>query len=167
MTVSPIILSIVAPVSGYLSDKIGSEKISALGLSIMSLGLFSLILFKENTQLFVVALIIGLVSLGNAMFQSPNNSLIMSTVDKSKLGIAGSINGLIRNLGITIGIGLSTSILYSIMSNKIGYKVSGYVEGRADVFIYAMRFVFISIATISLIGAILSLLRVLRKKDIS
>lgn len=167
MTVSPIILSIVAPVSGYLSDKIGSEKISALGLSIMSLGLFSLILFKENTQLFVVALIIGLVSLGNAMFQSPNNSLIMSTVDKSKLGIAGSINGLIRNLGITIGIGLSTSILYSIMSNKIGYKVSGYVEGRADVFIYAMRFVFISITIICLIGAVLSLLRVLRKKDIS
>ena len=91
----------------------------------------------------------------------------MSTVNKSKLGIAGSINGLIRNLGITIGIGLSTSILYSIMSNKIGYKVSGYVEGRADVFIYAMRFVFISITIICLIGAVLSLLRVLRKKDIS
>lgn len=165
MTVSPIVLAIVAPVSGYLSDKLGSEKISALGLSIMTLGLFSLSIFTESTPLFLVAILIGSVSLGSGMFQSPNNSLIMSTVDKSKLGIAGSINGLIRNLGITTGIALSTSLLYSMMSNKMGYKVSGYVEGRADIFIYAMRFVFISIGAICLIGAVLTLLRVLRKKD--
>ncbi|MGG7213131.1 MFS transporter [Clostridium nigeriense] len=167
MTVSPIVLFIVAPVSGHLSDKVGSEKISALGLSIMTLAFFSLAIFKENTPLFLVGLLIGLVSLGSGMFQSPNNSLIMSTVDKSKLGIAGSINGLIRNLGITVGIAFSTSLLYTMMSSKIGYKVSGFVEGRADVFIYAMRFVFIGIAIISLIGAILTLLRVLRKEDVA
>ena len=165
MTVSPIVLAIVAPLSGYLSDKIGSEKISALGLSIMTLGLFSLAIFKENTPLVLVAILIGSVSLGSGMFQSPNNSLIMSTVDKSKLGIAGSINGLIRNLGITTGIALSTSILYSIMSGKAGYKVSGYIEGRADIFIFAMRFVFIGIAAICLVGAILTLLRIIRKQD--
>ncbi|MGG7142656.1 MFS transporter [Clostridium nigeriense] len=166
MTVSPIVLFIVAPISGHLSDKVGSEKISALGLSIMTLAFFSLAIFKEDTPLFLVGLLIGLVSLGSGMFQSPNNSLIMSTVDKSKLGIAGSINGLIRNLGITVGIAFSTSLLYTMMSSKIGYKVSGFVEGRADVFIYAMRFVFIGIAIISLIGAILTLLRVLRKEDV-
>lgn len=164
MTVSPIVLAIVAPVSGYLSDKLGSEKISAIGLSIMTLGLFSLSIFKESTSLFLVAILIGSVSLGSGMFQSPNNSLIMSTVDKSKLGIAGSINGLIRNLGITTGIAFSTSLLYSIMSSKMGYRVSGYVEGRADVFIYAMRFVFIGIGVTCLIGAVLTLLRVLRRK---
>ena len=167
MTVSPIVLFVVAPISGYLSDKIGSEKISALGLSIMTLAFFSLVIFKENTPLVLVAILIGAVSLGSGMFQSPNNSLIMSTVDKSKLGIAGSINGLIRNLGITVGIALSTSLLYTMMSSKIGYKVSGYVEGRADIFIYGMRFVFIGIAIISLIGAILTLLRLLRKEDVA
>lgn len=164
MTVSPIILAIVAPISGHLSDKLGSEKISAVGLSIMTLGLFSLSIFKESTSLFLVGILIGSVSLGSGMFQSPNNSLIMSTVDKSKLGIAGSINGLIRNLGITVGIAFSTSLLYSMMSSKMGYKVAGYVEGRSDVFIYAMRFVFIGIGAICLIGAVLTLLRVLRRK---
>lgn len=164
MTVSPIVLAVVAPVSGYLSDKIGSEKISALGLSIMTLGIFSLIFFKESTPLLIVGGLIGSVSLGSGIFQSPNNSLIMSTVDKSKLGVAGSINGLIRNLGMTTGIALSTSLLYSLMSSKIGYKVSGYVEGRADIFIYAMRFVFVGIGSVCLIGAILTILRLIRKK---
>lgn len=164
MTVSPIVLAGVAPVSGYLSDKIGSEKISALGLSIMTLGIFSLIFFKESTPLLIVGGLIGSVSLGSGIFQSPNNSLIMSTVDKGKLGVAGSINGLIRNLGMTTGIALSTSLLYSLMSSKIGYKVSGYVEGRADIFIYAMRFVFVGIGSVCLIGAILTILRLIRKK---
>ena len=164
MTVSPIVLAVVAPVSGYLSDKIGSEKISALGLSIMTLGIFSLMLFKESTPLVIVGILIGSVSLGSGIFQSPNNSLIMSTVDKSKLGVAGSINGLIRNLGMTTGIALSTSLLYSLMSGKIGYKVSGYIEGRADIFIYAMRFVVVGIGSVCLIGAILTILRLIRKK---
>ncbi|MBS4804396.1 MAG: MFS transporter [Clostridium sp.] len=164
MTVSPIVLAVVAPVSGYLSDKIGSEKISALGLIIMTLGIFSLMLFKESIPLVIVGILIGSVSLGSGIFQSPNNSLIMSTVDKSKLGVAGSINGLIRNLGMTTGIALSTSLLYSLMSSKIGYKVSGYIEGRADIFIYAMRFVFVGIGSVCLIGAILTILRLIRKK---
>lgn len=163
MTVSPIILAVVAPLSGYLSDKMGSEKISALGLSILSIGIISLVLFNVNTSLIVVGILVGLLSLGSGIFQSPNNSLIMSTVEKNELGIAGSINGLVRNLGTTNGIALSTSILYSRMSSKLGYKVSGYVDGRADVFVYAMRFVFIGIGVICLIGAILSVIRVVKK----
>ena len=159
MTVSPIILAVVAPLSGYLSDKMGSEKISALGLSILSIGIISLVLFNVNTPLIVVGILVGLLSLGSGIFQSPNNSLIMSTVEKNELGIAGSINGLVRNLGTTNGIALSTSILYSRMSSKLGYKVSGYVDGRAD----AMRFVFIGIGVICLIGAILSVIRVVKK----
>ena len=167
MTVSPIVLAIFAPKSGYLSDKIGSEKISALGLSILSLGIFSLSLFNINTPLILVGLLVGLLSLGSGIFQSPNNSLIMSTVDKDKLGIAGSINGLIRNLGITSGIACSTSVLYSRMSSKIGYKVSGYIDGRADVFIYGMKYVFLFIGIICLIGAILSVVRVTKNKKIN
>ena len=164
MTVSPIILAIVAPLSGYLSDKIGSEKISALGLSILSIGIISLVLFNVNTSLIIVGALVGLLSLGSGIFQSPNNSLIMSTVKKNELGIAGSINGLVRNLGTTTGIALSTNILYSRMSSKVGYKVSGYIDGRPDVFIYAMRFVFTGIGLICLIGAILSIIRVVNKR---
>ena len=164
MTVSPIILAIVAPLSGYLSDKIGSEKISALGLSILSIGIISLVLFNVNTSLIIVGALVGLLSLGSGIFQSPNNSLIMSTVKKNELGIAGSINGLVRNLGTTTGIALSTNILYSRMSSKVGYKVSGYIDGRPDVFIYAMRFVFTGIGLICLIGAILSIIRVVKRR---
>ena len=77
---------------------------------------------------------IAVMSFGNGLFQSPNNSLIMSTVPKDKLGIAGSINALVRNIGMVCGIALSTTLLYNRMSYKIGHNVTDYVVGRNDAF---------------------------------
>ncbi|HEX9025304.1 MAG TPA: MFS transporter, partial [Clostridium sp.] len=102
--------------------------------------------------------------MGNGMFQSPNNSLVMSTVDKSNLGIAGSINALVRNLGMVFGISLSTTLLYSLMSNKMGYHVTGYIEGRDDIFVYGMQYVYIAAAIICGVGAMLTAYRLYKIK---
>ena len=64
-----------------------------------------------------------------------------------------------RNLGFVFGISLSTTLLYSLMSKKIGYHVTGYIEGRDDVFVYGMHYVYISAAIICAIGAILTAYR--------
>ncbi|OOM49410.1 hypothetical protein CBEIJ_13300 [Clostridium beijerinckii] len=88
----------------------------------------------------------------------------MSTVPKEKLGIAGSVNALVRNLGMVCGIALATTLLYSMMSSIIGYRVTDFVAGRNDAFIYAMRAVYIAAAVISLIGAALTFLRLRSKK---
>lgn len=165
LMIYPLILSVVAPVSGNLSDKIGSEILTFIGLLCTSLGLFMMSTLNENTNLISMILFIGTMSIGNGLFQSPNNSLVMSTVAKDKLGIAGSINALIRNLGMVCGIALATTLLYSMMSSKIGYRVTDYVVGRNDVFIYGMRTVYITAGVISLFGALLTFLR-LRRKDI-
>ena len=163
MTVSPIVLGILAPISGYLSDKFESEKITFVGLLIMTIGLLLMSTFKVDSPIWVVVLFLAITSAGSAMFQSPNNSLVMSTVGKDKLGIAGSINSLIRNLGMVTGIALSTTLLYSQMSSKIGYKVLGYVDGRADIFIYGMKTVYIVVAIICLVGTTLTLMRLINK----
>lgn len=164
MTVSPLVLALVAPISGYLSDKLGAEKISFVGVTTLAVGILSLTIFTESTALPIVAILIGLMSLGSGMFQSPNNSLIMSSVEKTKLGVAGSVNALVRNLGMVSGIALSTTLLYSSMSRKIGYKVVSYVSGRADIFIYGMRTVFVVVGIICLVGSILTFKRVINKK---
>ena len=120
---------------------------------------------NENSTLLSMIIFIGIMSIGMGLFQSPNNSLIMSTVPKDKLGIAGSINALIRNLGMVCGIALATTLLYSMMSSKIGYRVTDYVVGRNDAFIYGMKTVYITAGIISLVGAMLTFLRLTRKKS--
>ncbi|AGY75402.1 MFS transporter [Clostridium autoethanogenum] len=166
MMVSPIVLSVVAPFSGYMSDKIGSEILTLFGLSFTSLGLFFLSSLNERSSVLLIIGYIVIMTLGNGMFQSPNNSLVMSTVSRDKLGIAGSVNALIRNLGFVLGTSLSTLLLYNRMSHKIGYRVVDYIKGRDDVFIYGMRSVYISVGIMCLFGVLITALRLYYSKKL-
>ena len=169
MMTYPLILAVVAPISGHLSDKIGSEFLTFIGLTFTSIGLFLMSTLNEHSNLWILVIFIAVMSVGNGLFQSPNNSLVMSTVPKNKLGIAGSINALVRNLGMVFGVSVSTTLLYNKMSKKIGYHVVNYVKGRDDVFIYGMRYVYITASIICASGALLTAVRLYgsksRKKD--
>lgn len=164
MMTYPLILAVVAPASGHLSDKIGSEFLTFLGLLLTSTGLFLTATLNEHSQIWNMIIFIAIMSVGNGLFQSPNNSLIMSTVPRNMLGIAGSINSLIRNLGMVTGIALSTTLLYSGMSKVLGYNASTYVPGRDDAFVYGMRIVYITAGIICVAGALLTAWRLYGKK---
>ena len=165
LMVFPIVLAVVAPVSGHLSDKIGSEILTLIGLVVMSLGLLLMSTLNEKSSIMRMVFFIGAMSLGSGLFQAPNTSLIMSTVPKDKLGIAGSINALVRNVGMVCGIALSTTLLYNRISYKIGHHVIDYVVGRNDAFIYGMRIVYITAAAICIIGAMLTFIRLYNNKN--
>lgn len=164
LMVSPIVLAVVAPFSGYLSDKIGSEILTFLGLTITSVGLLLISTLTEKASTISIILSIIIMTIGNGMFQSPNNSLVMSIVPKQKLGIAGSINALVRNFGLVLGTSLATLILYNRMSYKVGKRVVDYVPGRPDVFIYGMSYVYIFAAAICLAGALITAYRLFSSK---
>ena len=164
MMVYPLILTIVSPISGYLSDKIGSEFLTLVGLILNIIGLFLMSTLNEHSTLWTIGIFVAVLSVGNGLFQSPNTSLVMSTVPKNKLGIAGSINALVRNLGLVFGVSLATTLLYNRMSYKIGYHVVNYVEGKDDVFIYGMRYVYITAASICILGALITAFRLYGKK---
>ncbi|PKM61280.1 MAG: MFS transporter [Firmicutes bacterium HGW-Firmicutes-4] len=165
MMIFPLILTVLAPVSGHVSDKIGSELLTFIGLLLISLGLFLMSTLTEQSTLITMVIFIVVLSLGMGLFQSPNNSLIMSTVGRHQLGIAGSINALVRNLGMVCGIALATTLLYGSMSGELGYRVTDYVVGQNGVFINGMRIVYLTAAVICLIGAILTLMRLIAKKS--
>ena len=159
LIVSPLILTVVAPISGHLSDKIGSELLTFLGLMLSSAGLFLMSTLNESSALSLMIIYIVIMSVGNGLFQSPNTSLIMSNAPRNMLGISGSINALVRNVGMITGTSLSVLILYSRMSSKIGYNVSNYVKGRDDIFVYGMKGAYITAASICALGAILTAIR--------
>lgn len=165
MMVYSVTMFVVAPFSGQLSDKIGSEFLCFVGLCLASAALLVLSTLGVDSSLTVFLVGSMMLSVGNAMFQSPNTSLIMSTVAKNQTGVAGSINGLARNLGSVFGISLSTVLLYNIMSMNLGYSVMGFVEGEELVFVTAMQWVYRFMAGISVVGAILTGLRWKNRKE--
>ena len=125
--------------SGYLSDKIGSEFLTSLGLTLTSLGLFLMSTLDKHSSVSLIVVFVGIIAAGNGVFQSPNNSLVMSLVPRDKLGIAGSINALVRNLGMVFGVSMSTMLLYNRMSSALGFRVTNYAAGMDDAFVSGMK----------------------------
>lgn len=166
LTIYPVVLALTAPASGYMSDKIGPEILTVAGLALTSGGLYLMSGLSDHPLHWMIGLYIGVMSLGNGLFQSPNNSLVMSMVPQEKLGVGGSVNALVRNLGMVVGIALSTTILYSAMSARIGRHVTGYVPGRNDAFLFGMKLAYIAAASICLAGAAVTAFRLRgRKKE--
>ncbi|MBP9477700.1 MAG: MFS transporter [Sebaldella sp.] len=154
-----VILTLAALFSGVLSDKIGSELLILIGLITMGIGFFLMTILSISTPISVFLVLVAIIGFGAGLFQSPNNSLVMSTVSKDKLGIAGSVNALVRNIGMSVGIAVATILLYNRMSHKAGYKVLSYIEGRDDIFIYGMRYVYITAGILCMIGAVITFMR--------
>ena len=156
MMLFPIVMVIVAPLSGALSDKIGSELLTFAGLIVMVVAQIGLAQLNDHSPIALVGVWIGMLGLGSGLFQSPNNSLVMSTVPRTQLGIAGSINSLVRNIGMVVGITVATTTLFNVMSNRAGYRVISLIPDRPELFLSGMHVVFVTSASICLAAGLLT-----------
>lgn len=164
MTIYPLLLVLVAPLSGALSDKIGCEGLTLVGLAMTCLGLFLMSLLSEQTPLAVLSVFIGAMAVGNGLFQSPNNSLVMSTLPRGQLGVGGSINALVRTTGQTFGISASTALLYAGMSWKLGRHVTNYLPGHNGAFLFGMRVAYLASAAVCLLGVLVTAVRLRERR---
>ncbi|MCL2885088.1 MAG: MFS transporter, partial [Oscillospiraceae bacterium] len=152
-------------ISGHLSDKMGSELLTFIGLMIAGTALLiGGTALNAGTAVWIIIAVYALMSLGNGMFQSPNTSLIMSHVPRDKLGVAGSVNGLVRNTGMVFGVTFSSIGLYSIMSMRLGRPVLDYIPDRPDIFVFAFRATLFGLAGVSLLGAVMTGIRLINQR---
>ncbi len=167
MAAYPLILAVVAPISGRLSDKIGCEIITFGGLLTASIGLACMGFLTASSPIPIVILFMGFMAVGNGMFQSPNTSLIMSAVPRSALGVAGSLNAFIRNFGMVFGVSTAVSLLYGLMSVSVGIPVFSYVPGLDAAFLFGMRGTYFAAAGACAIGAGFTAWRMLRARRLA
>lgn len=115
MTALPLTIFVIAPISGRISDRYGSRELCFFGALIETVTLLLMAGaigagLHKNVPTFAVASALCAIGLGMGLFQSPNNSAVMSTVPIEKLGIASAVIATVRNLGLVFGAGLATGI---------------------------------------------------------
>ena len=165
MACYPLVNATIGTLSGALSDKIGCIKPTIAGQAVFSAGLFGLSLLALDTPIAAIVPMLMFTSLGSAMFQSPNNSLIMGHAAPEMLGFVGSLGNLMRYLGQSLGITISTGVLYGTMSAEAGYRVTSFVEGRPELFMHGLATVFHLLSALVLVALACSLVRTLVIED--
>jgi EmrB/QacA subfamily drug resistance transporter len=118
LTAEPIIMTIVAPISGVLSDRIGSRWPGMVGMAIFSASLFLLATSGSTTPFPLTGLFLALAGLGTGIFISPNTSALMGSAPKHRQGIASGIQAAARNIGMVLGVGLAGAIFTSYLAKN-------------------------------------------------
>ena len=100
----------IGPVSGWLSDKIGTRILCTVGMTLISLALFLLSrLGTESTTLEIIFRFV-ILGFGLGLFSAPNNSSIMGSVPRQSLSTGSAMIATIRQVGMSSGIAIAGAI---------------------------------------------------------
>jgi MFS family permease len=166
MTAIPLTMAVVSPTAGWLSDRIGYQTLTCLGLIITTFALINLSLLGPSALIAKVVVGLGVYGLGMSLFNAPNNSSVMGSVPLFKLGIAGGVVATGRNLGMVLGVTLSSAVFaYFSLVYSLSTPTCTTVELSREVYAASIARVFQVAAVISTIAAGISILRANSKKS--
>lgn len=116
ITIQPAVMSVSAPISGTLSDRLGTRWLAVSGMAIMGIGLFLLSRLQPDSPLAYVVLGMGVCGLGQGVFITPNNSAMMGSAPSHRQGIAGGVLGTARYVGMILGVGIAGAIFTTFLA---------------------------------------------------
>jgi MFS family permease len=149
----PVMMAIVASISGRLSDSHDPRILASIGMGIITGGLIMLTFLSENSTLTYLVVILAIVGFGFGMFSSPNTNAIMGSVDRKYLGVASATVGTMRLTGQMMSMGIATLILHLFIGNN---PISAqYSTG----FMTSMRITFVVFVILCVVGVFASLAR--------
>ena len=117
LTTQPLVMAVVAPVSGALSDRVGSRALATVGMAILAAGLFALSRLGPTSPMLLVALALVVTGLGTGIFGSPNNNTLMGAAPRHRQGIAGGVLACARNTGMVLGVGLAAAVFTTVLAH--------------------------------------------------
>lgn len=106
-----IVIIIIAPVAGWLSDRFGSRLLCSMGSALIVVGQFLIGNLTLQSTVFQMILPQALTGLGWAIFNSPNQSAILGAVPRDKVGAASGMTVTTARIGGAIGIALSGAMM--------------------------------------------------------
>jgi len=165
MASSPIATLCVAPLSGAVSDRIGTRGLAFLGMSIAALALYLLSELKASSGSFDIMWRLGVFGLGMGIFQSPNNSTIMGNVPRAQLGVASGILAAMRNVGMALGIAIAGAILYNAAPVVLNWNPSSFTSIDIHQFMSGLRWAYLVGAMLAGAAALTSLIAASQRKQ--
>ena len=163
-----LVIVFLAPVGGWLGDRLGSRLLCTLGsiMTVISMLAFSRLGADADYAAVIIPLMI--LGLGWSLFQSPNLSAVFSAVEPRHVGAVSGISLTAANIANAVGVAVA-SVLFLRWLNY--YGLSGSVlpvytqwAQSPEVFIKAFQSSWLVIASLTAIAVVTSVLRGVDKR---
>jgi len=155
---APSLLSMVlSPVSGALTDRIGARFLLILGVLVLMAAFLIGANLHADSHWILSAILLALTGIGSALFNTPSQAVMVSSLPKEHWGIAiGLING-IFGLGHMLGISLSGIFLTLAFRFYSGNPGTTPDPGDVQVFAASMNVTYLFALGLSVIPLLTSI----------
>ena len=119
LIVQAVIMAIISPISGRLSDKYDPRLLTGFGSLVVAVGFALLMQINFDTPTYRVVISQALFGIGFGFFTTPNNNSAMGSLKTSNLGMSSAILNLSRTLGNMIGMGIVMMLIAIRMSGEV------------------------------------------------
>lgn len=154
LTVTPLAMAVFAPAAGRFSDRRGSRLISTMGLGVLTAGLLGSSTLVPSSPLWGVAVVLGLIGSGMALFQTPNTASVLRATPRARVGVGSALIAEARNVGMAIGIALTAAIVGSALGGAGLPSGSGALDAAtAATLVGGMSAAYKTAAGITLVAA--------------
>lgn len=143
LTPWPIATMVAAPLAGRLIERVHAGLLGGIGLALFSAGLFLLAVFSETVSNVGIVCFMAMCGFGFGLFQTPNNSILISSAPQNRSGSASGMLGMARLTGQTTGASF-VALMFSLFP-VAGTYASLYLAGG-----FALLATIVSFARVSL-----------------
>ena len=122
MVAESVIIMVMAPIAGALSDRFGSRLLCTTGCALIGAAQFFLATLNLHAPVVVIILPLIVWGIGWSLFNAPNQSAILSAVTSDKMGAAaGMISTTARTGGAWAGV-IDDAIRYLLANATSGSR---------------------------------------------
>jgi EmrB/QacA subfamily drug resistance transporter len=120
-----LMIVLIAPLAGRLTDKVGPRPLMVAGLSLATLSLFLQTRIEIGTgyELLLPAFI--LLGIGMALVMSPMSTAAMNAVSPDKAGVASGILSMSRMVGGTFGVAAIGALFQHLARSELASDLAG------------------------------------------
>lgn len=158
-----ILVFVLSPISGRLSDRLGSRSLSSLGLALNAFALMWFSTLTERSSYGAVQVSLMLFGFGRALFASPNTSSVMGCVPADKRGVANGIRMTLNQTGLVLSVPFSLLLMTLVMPyDRLSHIVSSsqlVALNEVPIFLKAVNRACFLLGVVTLLAIIPSMLR--------
>ncbi len=111
LMIGPLCQCLLSPISGKLVGKLSPHTLVLSGMLLSTIATLIYANLSLTTALIVINISQILGGVGFGLFSSPNTTLIMGSVDKTKLALVNGLQAFSRNLGMALCMAVVTLII--------------------------------------------------------
>nr|WP_036270243.1 MFS transporter [Mesorhizobium sp. L48C026A00] len=147
MSVGPLVAALTGVPAGRIADRFGAGRMTVIGLIAIAAGCFILSVMPAISGIPGYIAPIALITSGYALFQTANNTAVMSDIRPDQRGVISGLLNLSRNLGLITGASVMGAV-FAFASEAIDIATA-----RPDAIATGMRITF-AVAAILIIVAL-------------